>query len=464
MHTTGSIKVIPLPADELAAAEPADRTVTIPRSGELTLPAAVLRDLRLLRPEPFVVFSEGRQVVHLLRADAGPVSLLPAERISLHGSIEGFGIADLFSLLNMSRRTGLLLLIAGQVQKSIHFRRGEIAFAGSNLPEDRLGQVLYHIGKLSREGLDEAERHLEEGPAGPRKRFGAMLLERKLIDSSALLWGVKYQVEEIVYSVFRLSHGSFFFFDGDFVEDDLAVFAIDTNNVLMEGYQRVDELGLIGQHIRGHGTVLRPTGRKPEATLSDRFLRLLALVDGRNTVEELVRATGWGEFNTFKVLYKLLKAGLVEVQDEALAPAVHGEEPASPQLLALVETYDRAFLLLRDVLRAKAVDIDLARVFEVFLRGAADSTRAVFHGLALGANRRLAAAPLLDNIDHLLLLEAASLRPAELPADRRRALLHQALAEWTTFQTLVVRNLLPAAEAGELVSYVEAIAGAGAGE
>jgi len=57
-----------------------------------------------------------------------------------------------------------------------------------------------------------------------------------------------------------------------------------------------------------------------------------------------------------------------------------------------------------------------------------------------------------------LLLEAASLRsPGEPPSDRRRRLVLQALDEWTRFQTIAVRNLLPSAEAGELVSYVEAI-------
>ncbi|HSG39459.1 MAG TPA: DUF4388 domain-containing protein, partial [Thermoanaerobaculia bacterium] len=396
--------------------------------------------------------SEGRQFVHMIRTDAGPAALLKAERISLHGSIESFGIADLFSLLNMSRRNGLLLLIADTVQKSVHFRRGEIVFAGSNLPEDRLGQVLYRTGKLSREALAEAERHID-----PRQRFGAMLLERKLIDSSALLWGVKYQIEEIVYSVFRLNRGSFFFFDGDFLEEDLTQFSIDTNNVLMEGYQRVDELGLIGEHIRGHGTVLRPTGRKSQTQLSERLVRVLALVDGRSTVEDIVRATGWGEFNTFKMLYKLLKAGLVEVQNEP-APRSPKEDAADAGLLAAVEAYNRAFLLLRDVLRAKAVEVDLGRVFEVFLRHASDATRAIFHGIVLGASRRLSPEQLLDNADHLLLLEAASLRhPGEPPADRRRRLVLQALGEWTRFQTIAVRNLLPSAEAGELVSYVEAI-------
>lgn len=433
----------------------ADRIVNVGRGGELTLPPAVQRDLRLLRPEPFVVFSEGRQFIHMIRADAGPGALLKAERISLHGSIEGFGIADLFSLLNMSRRSGMLLLLADQVQKSIYFRRGEIVFAGSNQPEDRLGQILYRTGKLSREALANAEAHVTPG-----QLFGAMLLERGLIDLNSLLWGIKHQIEETVYSVFRLSQGHFFFFDGDFVDEELARFSIDTNNLLMEGYQRVDELGLIGQHIRGHGTVLRQTGRKVEAKLSDRLVLILGFVDGRNRVEDIVRATGWGEFNTFKALYKLLKAGLVEVADEPAArPSAPSSDPSTAEVQALVETYNRVFMLLRDVLRAKAVDADLGRVFEAFLRNAAsDSTRAVFHGIVLGSSRRMSPEQLLDNVDHLLLLEAASLRLTDdSPAARRRELVARALAEWTSFQTIVVRNLMPASEASELVLYVRAI-------
>ncbi|HEX4964006.1 MAG TPA: DUF4388 domain-containing protein [Thermoanaerobaculia bacterium] len=434
-----------------------ERLATVGRGGELTLPDGVLHELRLLRPEPFLVFSEGRQFVHMIRADAGPAALLKAERVSLQGNLESFGIADLFSLLNMSRRSGLLLLIAEQAQKSVYFRRGEIVFAGSNLPEDRLGQVLYRTGKLSLEDLAQAERHVS-----PSQRFGAMLLERKLIDPQSLLWGVKYQVEEIIYSIFRLVHGSFFLFDGDFVDDDLAVFSIDTNNVLMEGYQRVDELGLIGEHIRGHGTVLRPTGRKAEAKLSERMARVLGLVDGRSTVEELVRATGWGEFNTFKQLYKLLKAGVVEVADEPRPRSPQGMDPGTAELRAVIETFNRSFMLLRDVLRAKSVEVDLGRVFNVFLRNASDATRAVLNGLVLGSSRRLSAEQILDNADHLLLLDEASLHSTAEPASqRRRRLVFQALEEWTAFQSLIVRNLLPESEAGELVSYVTAIVRSG---
>ncbi len=302
------------------AAPVAERTALLEPGGEVTLPGAVMRELRLLRPEPFLVFSAGHSFIHLVRADSGPAAILKAGQISLQGNLLSFGIADLFSLLNMSRRTGLLTVLDDPIQKSIWFRRGEIAFAASNQPDDRLGQLLYRVGKLSHEALAEAERHLVPG-----KRFGALLLERKLIDSSGLWWGIKYQIEEIIYSIFRLTRGSFLFFDGNLLEEELAHFSIDTNNVLMEGYQRIDEWGLIREHIRGPRTVLAPTHRKPKEKLDERLERLLGLIDGRSTVEEVVRGTAWGEFNTYKVLYKLLQAGLVAARGE---PEI---SPASPR-------------------------------------------------------------------------------------------------------------------------------------
>ncbi|HZF08181.1 MAG TPA: DUF4388 domain-containing protein [Thermoanaerobaculia bacterium] len=271
----------------------AERTAIVELSGETTLPGAVVRELRLLRPEPFLVFSDGPGALHLVRADLGPPALREAERLTLSGSLGSFGIADLFSLLNMSRRTGLLAVASDAVQKSVWFRRGEIAFAASNQPEDRLGQILYRVGKLSREALTEAERHLVPG-----KRFGAVLLERKLIDSAGLWWGIKHQIEEILYSVFRFARGSFFFLDGNLLPEELAHFSIDTNNVLMEGYQRIDEWGLIREHIRSPQTVLTRTGRKPKEKLDERLERLLRLIDGQSTVEDIVRGTGWGEFTS----------------------------------------------------------------------------------------------------------------------------------------------------------------------
>ena len=342
----------------IAPAEESAQRVILESGGELTLPGPVLRQLRLHQPEPFLAFPQGRHAVQLLRAGMTFGSIKKVQEVVLSGDLERFGIADLFSLVNMSRRSGLLLIIAEAAQKAIHFQRGEIVFAESNLFHDRLGQILYRVGKLSREALDEAEAHVRPG-----QRFGAMLLERRLIDVHALWWGIKHQIEEIVYSVFALKAGNFFFFDGGFLEPELLHFTIDTNGVLMEGYQRLDEWGVIRAQIPGPGTVLLPTGKALQEKLGESLVQLLRRVDGRKSVDEIVRATGWGEFNTYKLLYQLLKAGLVNARDAASAVPPNTATDADPlaaELTALIETHNRAFLLVQDVLRAKAVEADEA--------------------------------------------------------------------------------------------------------
>lgn len=439
----------PLPA-VLPPELPANRLALLEASGEITLPAAVLDALKPLRSERFLALSEGREEICLLPAEELPEAVLNAPRLALSGSLEHFGVADLFSLLTMSRRSGLLLLLSGSARRSLTFRRGEIVAAASSLPQDRIGQALYRTGKLSREALEQAEASLVPG-----KRFGRILLEQKLLDLETLHWGLRYQAEEIVYAVFRLHRGRFFLFDGDFGGSGELPLPLDTQGVLMEGFQRIDELSRIGKRIRDAHAVFRPTARRMPAGADERLHHVLALIGGGKSVEEIVRATGWGEFATFKALHQLLEEGWIE---EAEGPAEPREDPVVLLLCALIDRYSRAFQLLVDVLKAKSTAVDLARVADAFLRNASDQTRAVLQGIPLGAPQRLPTELLLENADRLLAQGTEPRRERRgTTALLSGELIGRALAEWTAFQSVVVRNLLPAFEARELLSYVRAI-------
>lgn len=431
----------PLPLDHLA---------TLEASGELTLPPAMVATLQPLGGERFLALG-GRDGLCLVRADAVPAPALASLRLALFGSLEGFGIADLFSLLTMNRQNGLLLLLAGAIEKSLTFRRGEIVGASSNLPHERIGQVLYRTGKLTREALAGAEA---DAARVPGKRFGRLLLEGKRLDLETLHWGLRYQAEEIAYSIFRLERGSFLLFEGDVTAGAEIPFAIDTQGVLMESYQRIDELSRIGKRVRDGAAVFRRTGKPPGAGTDERLRHGLGLIDGRRPVAEIVRATGWGEFATLKALYEMVEEGLIE---QAEAPA-RDVEPATVLLHALIDRHRRSLELLADVLKAKNTAVDLGRVADAFLRTAPDSTRAVLHGIALGTPQRLSREALLENADRILARSPdAAGRPPATTSLLRGELIGRALAEWTDFQGIVARNVLPAFEARELLSYVRAI-------
>lgn len=113
---------------------------------------------------------------------------------------------------------------------------------------------------------------------------------------------------------------------------------------------------------RRHAVFAEPCWNPPESSHPGREGKCPPR--SRSPATQPLPGTAW---DSTGLLYKLLKAGLVEVQNEP-APRPPKEDAADAGLLATIEAYNRAFLLLRDVLRAKAVEVDLGRVFEVFLR------------------------------------------------------------------------------------------------
>jgi hypothetical protein len=90
---------------------------------------------------------------------------------------------------------------------------------------------------ITLEQLREAERCYE-----PPGRFGKVLVERGFLTPRELWSGVKYQVEEIVRSLFSSPGGIVSFFEGDAQPDNVVRLSLETRRLVAEGIQRRDEL------------------------------------------------------------------------------------------------------------------------------------------------------------------------------------------------------------------------------
>ncbi|MFI5183166.1 MAG: DUF4388 domain-containing protein, partial [Vicinamibacteria bacterium] len=78
--------------------------------------------------------------------------------MALEGTIKDFGLPDIFQLIGLQRKTGLLTLKNDKEQVTVTFENGMVVMADSSAKrlEDRLGNVLVKQGKLGKERLDEA--------------------------------------------------------------------------------------------------------------------------------------------------------------------------------------------------------------------------------------------------------------------------------------------------------------------
>ena len=78
--------------------------------------------------------------------------------MALEGTIKDFGLPDIFQLIGLQRKTGVLTLTSEKDTVSVTFENGMVVMADSSLKrlEDRLGSVLVKQSKLSKERLEEA--------------------------------------------------------------------------------------------------------------------------------------------------------------------------------------------------------------------------------------------------------------------------------------------------------------------
>jgi CheY-like chemotaxis protein len=129
------------------------------------------------------------------RPDAAPDGV-PAPHES--GTIGVPDIALLLGRIACDRLNGRLTFRRGLIKKVIFFEKGAPVLASSNLPDDRMGEMLARQGRLTREQRIRGSRLLES----TGRRIGSVLVEIGALKESELGPLVQRHFEEIIYSVF----------------------------------------------------------------------------------------------------------------------------------------------------------------------------------------------------------------------------------------------------------------------
>ncbi|MCX7831072.1 MAG: DUF4388 domain-containing protein, partial [Acidobacteria bacterium] len=94
----------------------------------------------------------------------------------MHGALERVGLPEILDFLSTMSKTGVLLLRNGNVTKTLHFKRGVVVFATSNIPDERFGEMLLREGKITADQFTEASKQITRG-----KRLGKILVEMQAL-------------------------------------------------------------------------------------------------------------------------------------------------------------------------------------------------------------------------------------------------------------------------------------------
>ncbi len=239
------------------------------------------------------------------------------KQMELEGSLKAFKFPEILQFLAMGRMSGVLSVERDHHKVDLTFVEGKITGAQSDTRHLRLGQMLLYAGKLNRATLDEALDAQQIGGRG--RRLGEILVDRKIISAEELHGFVRLQVEEEVWDLFRWEDGNFHFEQGPAAKPGAISIALDVEPLLLEGARRLDEWQSICANIDNSREIFRVNPEfqfNPELKLEPKSWRVLSIVNGRLSVEGLVRLSTIGRFETYWALDSLLREGVIASVDD----------------------------------------------------------------------------------------------------------------------------------------------------
>lgn len=229
--------------------------------------------------------------------------------MKLEGSLDAFGLPDIFQLLSFTKKSGGLHLRGGAGEGVVYFTAGSVSGASADEGRQALARRLVGSSAVDDDALAAAvERARAEGVG-----VGKALLESDQVSSDVLQEAATEQAVDAVFDLLRWSEGEFAFSIDEPNPDDVGV-ALPTDRVVAEAEARRTTWTTVAQVVPSPDLVPRlPVllPADPEVTRDE--WALLALVDGRRRVRDLVELTGAGEFAVASALAALVERGLVEL-------------------------------------------------------------------------------------------------------------------------------------------------------
>jgi hypothetical protein len=247
-------------------------------------------------------------------------------------------VLEILNVIATAAWRGQMHVFAPDATRVLAIDQGALKHARSDHPDDRLGQVLYRNGHLSKAQLDQLVREVD-----PERRLGQLVLEKGFLQQDILFQQLQKQVEQIFFASLLAREGTYAFVSDDGAEPPAHAVHLPVAGMLMEGVQRIDEMALFRERIPHDDLVPEVQPRTSATDIEENAQLVLAYADGERTVDTISRETGLGTFHTVKALYGLLQQGLVILR------AKRSVDPASVRRLA-----SDFNMVLRDIFMAVA--------------------------------------------------------------------------------------------------------------
>lgn len=269
--------------------------------------------------------------------------------MALEGSIQEFGLTEIFQLILIQKKEGILTLSREKETVCVHFKEGQIIRAGDENEDENFGNALIKNKKMT---TDQMKKGLMEQKS-KKQPLAATLVTLGYISPAEIKKLHRLIAEEAIFGLFNWKTGHYKFEQKEILYDPDLVEPLSTEFTLMEAMRQIDEWPLLLKKISSREDVFEAIEAEssgsdkdgsngeesnPSAGGSSESFEslgdpgnpeevnpLLQWIDGERTVQQIIDRSEMGAFSVYKGIADLLAEGKARLKTgkEGQAAAGH---------------------------------------------------------------------------------------------------------------------------------------------
>jgi len=231
----------------------------------------------------------------------------------IEGDLKSLNLSSVLQLIAQENLTGVLKLKRRNEIVDIGFSNGQItgAFYEKGDKSERMEKYLLRSGIIGKNVYELVEEIYQE----TKRPIMNIILEDKYVTMAQVENMIKFKIQEVIVEIFTWDNGAFKFEQHSIIyPKSMIKIRLNTEGLILEAAHRSDEWAKISKSIASGDIVFKKVER-PELKLkpSDEEERVLSLLNGHRSIDDLIELSGLGKFRTYSYFYRLLSTGQIEM-------------------------------------------------------------------------------------------------------------------------------------------------------
>jgi hypothetical protein len=228
--------------------------------------------------------------------------------LPISGNLVEFDVASILAQMYHQALDGQLKISTTTFNKTLWLANGCIIFAQSSLLEDSLGNFLLKrrvidAGSLKKSSATMKDKNIRQGRA---------LLEMGFLNPEQLWAEVSAHLRAIIISLFPLSAGKYDIVAQPKTENENIVLNVPVPEAILEGIRQIQDQPFIESKFQEDMVLFPTAGPNHFPTALKPFeAHVLSLIGKGSPLAEIIAKSELLRFDTLKILYSLLKLGLI---------------------------------------------------------------------------------------------------------------------------------------------------------